>query len=462
MATEKERLMKRWVRGPEGFLVPLMARSAQRLLPAAVMSALCVLLLAPAAGARPATSAREATAYPYVFDNADGTQTTINALPTRVVVTEEQPARAVDLLLALGVTPVGAGTYPTASGSYLYENSQDFPAWLNTTGITPVGAFSPPNYEAIAALNPTLIISGSADSSLSAIAPTINVGRGTPWMQLITELAPIFGKQARAANIVARFNQRAATLRGFANGATTVELSPLGDGQNVYVFASGYQGISNTEFSYMMEEAGFKIAAPPSDTPAGAFFEEISDELLPVDVTADYVFVYADSNTQLADFQGVPTYKEMRAAKDGHVYGDDQNVFGAGPIGSSLALSTVAKQTFGVTTTEAVAYRGSDTSAVPIVVDLDVQASTGKACWTVNAAKAGSGVRSVKIMDGSSTVLSAATSPSVKSGCGKASTSAAAAIAKNPGAFTVDLDSANGKIIASAKLESPSDTYPGA
>ena len=389
-----------------------------------------VLALAPAGMARPSTSTRSDSTYPYVFDNADATTTTINALPTRVVVTEEQPARAVDLLLALGITPVGAGTYPTAAGSYIYENDADFPAWLNTTGITPVGAFSPPNYEAIAALDPTLIISGSADSSLSAIAPTINVGRGTPWMQLITEIAPIFGKQALAAQILARFDQRASTLRGFSNGATTVELSPLGDGQNVYVFASGYNGVSNTEFSYMMEEAGFKIAAPPPGTPAGALFEEVSDELLPADVTADYVFVYTDSNTQLSDFQSVPTYKDVRAAAKGHVYGDDQNIFGAGPIGSSLAIDTIAKQVFGVRTIEAVVYPTANRTVVPIVVDLDVQASTGKACWTVNATKVGVGARSIKVIDGSKVVLNFATSSSDKAGCSSTSPATASAIAR--------------------------------
>jgi iron complex transport system substrate-binding protein len=99
--------------------------------------------------------------------------------PVRIVALD---IGALDNLLELGLTPVGAPSILAAGDPY--------PTYLkNTAGITNIGSVNEPNLEAIDALKPDLII-GNKDthdaihSQISKIAPTVFVETlGVTWKE---------------------------------------------------------------------------------------------------------------------------------------------------------------------------------------------------------------------------------------------------------------------------------------
>ena len=73
-------------------------------------------------------------------------KTEVPETPQRVVVLEPLE---LDTAIALGITPVGAAVANNVTG---------IPEYLGVDGIKPVGTVSEPNIEAIAALEPDLIL----------------------------------------------------------------------------------------------------------------------------------------------------------------------------------------------------------------------------------------------------------------------------------------------------------------
>lgn len=124
------------------------------------------------------TSSDEAAASDesYTVQHAMG-ETTIEGTPERIVVIDSPH---LDALVALGITPVGATESGAATG---------VPAYLadDLEGTEIVGPTMEPDLEAIASLNPDLIIGAQVRhealyEQLSAIAPTVfSVNSGTDW-----------------------------------------------------------------------------------------------------------------------------------------------------------------------------------------------------------------------------------------------------------------------------------------
>lgn len=151
-------------------------------------------------------------------DGGSGTRTVKDAYgdvevpvnPQRVVVLA---SAGLDNVLALGVKPVGA--------PYSISVNANFFAHLagQTDGIENTGTTDQPSLEAIAKLNPDLII-GQKDTheavyeDLKTIAPVYMTDRlPGEWKELLGDQADAVNKQAEADKLIADFEARIATFK---------------------------------------------------------------------------------------------------------------------------------------------------------------------------------------------------------------------------------------------------------
>ena len=212
------------------------------------------------------------------------------------VTIEEEPTTVVaigwgdaETALALGVQPVGAsdwlafggdGVGPWAEG--LYDAP---PEQLGTLEL---------NFEAIAALEPDLILNTRSDGSqetydtLSAIAPTVGPPPdvalySTTWRQQMEMVSAALGKQAEGAALIeevdAAFADAAAANPEFA-GKTVAVGALYGEGYGAYV-----RGDGRVDF---MESLGFVNKPEIQELAGNTFFVEVSNErldLLDADLT---------------------------------------------------------------------------------------------------------------------------------------------------------------------------------
>ena len=170
------------------------------------------------------------------------------APPQRVIV---QDMAVLDILDALGVDAV-IGVPGTGLPDYLARYGA--PPYLKT------GTLQEPDYEAISAADPDLVIVAGRSRTrlpeLSTIAPTIDLSVDNASLvdgvkSNIATLGEVFGKQARAAELGAALDARFAELRERTAGAGTAI---------VLVTNAGRLGVYGTDsrLSWIFTEAGFK------------------------------------------------------------------------------------------------------------------------------------------------------------------------------------------------------------
>lgn len=205
---------------------------------------------------------------------------TVDRPPTRVVALGWSDA---ETALALGVRPVGAsdwlafggkGVGPWADGLY-----QEAPTLLGTTEI---------DYEAVAALQPDLILNTRSDNdeakhaTLSKIAPTIGAPKdvipyGTSWRQQVELVAKALGKVSEGEKIVADLDAKFAAGRKF-EGRTAVVGAHF-DGK----FGAYVSGDPRADF---LKALGFTLREDVEALASGTFYVDISAERLDL-LTAD-------------------------------------------------------------------------------------------------------------------------------------------------------------------------------
>lgn len=145
-------------------------------------------------------------------------EVTVAEMPEKIAVFD---VSAVDTLDALGIMP--AGTISNLYVDYLDEVSAN---------STPVGSLFEPDFEAINALAPDLVIVGGRSSTqleaMSGLAPTVDM---TIWgddligqvLARLSAYGTLFGKEAEAATLTAEFN----ALKDAATAATAGQGSAL-------------------------------------------------------------------------------------------------------------------------------------------------------------------------------------------------------------------------------------------
>ncbi|MFG1808976.1 ABC transporter substrate-binding protein [Streptomyces sp. NPDC049040] len=189
-------------------------------LPAVAAALLCTALAATACGSSSSSSsgtpaksgARGGT---HSVDTAMG-PVTVPDHPRRVVVLD---TAELDSAITLGVKPVGATSAGTSSG-FLDYLPQD-----EVAGIKNVGGIASPDLEAVAALDPDLILSskvrdGAHYDALSKIAPTVlTETTGAPWKADFQLHAAALGRTEQAARAVAAYQDHVAKVTAALGGA---------------------------------------------------------------------------------------------------------------------------------------------------------------------------------------------------------------------------------------------------
>jgi iron complex transport system substrate-binding protein len=248
--------------------------------------------------------------------------TEVPLAPTRVVALDRRAA--LPHLLAIGVTPVGALTYESIIGTpfppVVAEQARD-------VAVLPTGGGADdPNLEAVAALQPDLLIGWTggieeAYPALSGIAPTVAVDVDfTDASVSLRAIAAALGRETEAEAVVAAFNERRdARLREIGDiGAVSVVLS-IGD-QQFRVYQPAGSSVAR-----WLAEAGGRIV-PEAATMVGEPYEDelvlISPENLG-QVTGDTIVVMhntgAAGEAALAELESSPLWPTLPAVRSGRV-----------------------------------------------------------------------------------------------------------------------------------------------
>ncbi len=277
--------------------------------------------------------------FPMTIEHKYGT-VTIPAEPRRVVAlgyTDQDP------ILALGVQPV-------AVRYWFGDEQQAVWPWTSdrVSGAPPQilnMPFGELNIEAIAALQPDLIVAVSAGitadeyATLSQIAPTLAqsaayVDFGVPWQEQTRVIGQALGRAVQAKELVAATEARFATLRQqhpkFA-GASAAIAAPAGDGQ---FFFSGPQH----ERQRVLTSLGFVLPAELVSIAGDAFYGTISGERL--DLLDTDVLIWTATAEQRAQIEANPIYRQLDAVQEGRVIWLDTT--GTGDlVGPALVYSSV-------------------------------------------------------------------------------------------------------------------------
>lgn len=169
----------------------------------------------------PAQSNTASDQQPYTVKHAMG-ETTLPGTPQRVVMLTTQ---GVETLIALGVKPVGAvGSFTDPTSFYDFVKPE-------LEGVTVVGSESQPSLEAIAALQPDLILGMKMRQEqiyqqLSAIAPTVFVEepRGD-WKDNFMLFAEAVNKKEEGEKVLADWNKRVEEFKVKAGDKLNTEVS---------------------------------------------------------------------------------------------------------------------------------------------------------------------------------------------------------------------------------------------
>ncbi|RZU30561.1 ABC transporter substrate-binding protein [Blastococcus saxobsidens] len=266
------------------------------------------------------TSAAADAAFPRTVEHAMGS-TEIPAEPERVVVLD---TGELDSALALGVTPVGAVTTDVSEQflSYLAEDAE---------GIDVVGTIAEPDLEAIAALQPDLILSNSVRhediyDQLAQIAPTVFAADlGDTWKENFLLDAEALGKEEEAEELLGDYEQQAAELGEAIGDAGATTISPLR-------FVGGpiraYQ--PQSFIGTVLADIGLDLVELPGGE--GATFAELGEEQLTQangDVVLYSSYGSADESGEAAVVAG-PLWSRLPAVQNGRAYAVDDDVFYTG------------------------------------------------------------------------------------------------------------------------------------
>jgi iron complex transport system substrate-binding protein len=249
----------------------------------------------------------------YTVEHAMGTAT-LEKTPEKVVILTNEGTEA---LLALDVTPVGA--VQSWTGDPWYEHISK-----EMKDVKVVGVESQVNVEAIAALQPDLIIGNKMRQEdiyeqLKAIAPTVFAEdlRGN-WKNNFELYAKAVNKEEKGKEVLAAYDQRIEDLKG-----------KLGDKVNMQVsmvrFLAGDVRIYHKDsFSgVILDQIGF---ARPEGQNVDDFAEKgVTQERIPaMDGDILFYFTYEEGDGKATDVEKEwienPLFKNLNASKNGQVH----------------------------------------------------------------------------------------------------------------------------------------------
>ncbi len=236
-------------------------------------------------------------------------ETAVPVNPQRVVVLD---SGELDAALALGVKPVGAVTFFEGDKFMFYLADQ-------LEGVQAVGTVGEPNLEAIAALQPDLILSSKNRhediyAQLSAIAPTVFAETvGYVWRENFLLFAQALGKESEAQQVIADYETRLEEFQANMGDRLETEVSVI------RVMQDGVRIIQrNMYIGVVLADAG--LARPPAQD-VDDRFQLVSFEQIP-EMGGDVIFVsyYGQDDAALQKLLAQPLWQANETVAAGHAY----------------------------------------------------------------------------------------------------------------------------------------------
>jgi iron complex transport system substrate-binding protein len=264
---------------------------------------------------------------------------TVPVAPQRVVTLSEQD---LDGALALDVKPVGS-----VNG----RGQPGLPAYLGerTEGIASVGSLAEPSLEAIAALDPDLILVGGVFPALAAllpqlreIAPTVITYNLTDdWQSAFRGTAAALNKETEVEAFLDGYGKRVAELRaslGEEAGATVTIARWMPDGP-VIMAHDAFASLIVRDLGWVRPEAQQAIAGY-------AHTELLSLEQLE-QLDADRLFIgvlNADGLTALQSAAANPLFQQLDVVRQQRVVEVDGTIWTSrgGPLATGIVLNDIA------------------------------------------------------------------------------------------------------------------------
>ncbi len=287
--------------------------------------ALLAVLTGCAATSTGAASPSATTAADVVVEHARGTAE-VPADPQRVVVLEPLE---LDVAVALGVTPVGAAVVNEAAG---------VPTYLGVD-VAPVGTVVEPSLEAIAALEPDLILGTESRHSdlfaqLDSIAPTVFMAtQADPWRDNARLIGTALGREDAVGELLDDVDERCAAIAdGNDLAGTTATMMRPRDETTLSLYGPTSFGGS------LLSCAGFTL---PEHDWADGLQADISPENI-LQAEADYLFV---TTADVDDASAIPAAVTQNPAAFPRVIPVDFGywVSGVGPLGAQAILDDIEK-----------------------------------------------------------------------------------------------------------------------
>jgi len=249
-----------------------------------------------------------------VIHHAQGS-TTVAGSPQRVI-TLFQGAN--DTAVALGVTPVGVVDAWAQGANYDYLDAA-------LAGVPHVGLETQPSMEAIAMLEPDLIIASKRRHEriypqLSRIAPTVSVATVFDVEETLAIMGQALNREARAEALWQQWQQRLAELRRRLQASlgdqwplSVTLLNVRADHVRIYLGGS-YAGT-------VLDQLGFhRPAVHPTDR---WVLKLTTKESIPI-IDADRIFVFMEDSPAVQDnyeaWTRHPLWQNLQAQKDGAIY----------------------------------------------------------------------------------------------------------------------------------------------
>ncbi|KKI93393.1 iron siderophore-binding protein [Bacillus sp. SA1-12] len=294
-------------------------------------------------GAEGGTDAKTEEAY--TIEHAMGS-TEIKGTPKKVVILTNEGTEA---LLAMGVKPVGA--VQSHLGEPWYEHiSKDM------EGVEVVGTESEVNIEAIAALQPDLIIGNKMRQEkvyekLSAIAPTVfsETLRGD-WQENFKLYAKALNREEEGKKVIDEFEAHVSEVKETAG-------DKLDQSVSVVRFMAGLTRVYYTDtFSgVIFDKLGLKHSSTVqelfTDNPDDLFVREVGKEVIPqMDADILFYFTFAPPGDTEAtkteeEWTNDPLWKNLNVVKEGKAYKVDDAIWNTagGVIAANKLLDDLEK-----------------------------------------------------------------------------------------------------------------------
>ncbi|WP_077619280.1 ABC transporter substrate-binding protein [Bacillus sinesaloumensis] len=278
----------------------------------------------------------------YTVEHAMGT-TPISKQPERVVILTNEGTEA---LLAMGVKPVGA--VRSWIGDPWYDHIEE-----QMEGVEVVGEESNVNIEAIAALEPDLIIGNKMRQEniyeqLKAIAPTVFAEdlRGD-WQKNFTLYSKAINKEEKGKEILAEFEDHLNEVKEKINTDTEVSVVRFMEGRTRIYYTDSFSGV-------IFEQLGLKRPQQQVDlfaeNPDDQFVREVDQEKIPLmDGDVIFYFTYETGSGEATkveeEWTNNPLWKGLNAVKEenDHKVSDPIWNTAGGVLAANLMLDDIEK-----------------------------------------------------------------------------------------------------------------------